>query len=308
MDEFSVHPHSPRSSNAAGEPVPDFSLASRDVFEARYNRSSFLFHHNLHEHEIFGWSRLIALGHRHPAHEPYTYWSNGKVTVNEGWGSRGRPHYSLQETLTSIKSNDSLVMFKHLERDPVYAPFLRDIQQRILDLAGMRMRNEVTLARGTILVASPWRITPYHIDADVNFLFQIAGDKEFRVFDHGNRNALSHQELENYFLGNPNGALYESKDEHEAKTYDLRPGCAIHIPLITGHWAQNQAAPSVALSVNFDIRSVAPLKRVYRVNGRLRKLGLNPVPPGISPWRDKLKSNAVDILKLHRHQDDSEES
>jgi hypothetical protein len=308
MEEYSVHPHSPRSSNAAGEPVPDFSPASRDAFEAHYNRSSFLFRHNLHEHEIFSWSQLIALGHRHPAHEPYTYWSNGKVAVNDGWGSRGRPQYSLQETLTNIKSDDSLVMFKHLERDSVYAPFLREIQQRILDLAGMRMRNDVTLARGTILVASPWRITPYHIDADVNFLFQIAGDKVFRVFDQGNRNALSHQELENYFLGNLNGAVYESKDDGAARTYDLRPGCAIHIPLITGHWAQNQAAPSVALSVNFDIRSVVPLKRVYRVNGRLRKLGLNPVPPGISPWRDKLKSNAIEMLKMYRHRADSEES
>ena len=70
MDEFSVHPHSPRSSNAAGEPVPDFSLASRDVFEARYNRASFLFRHDLHEHEIFSWPSLLALGDRHRRMSP----------------------------------------------------------------------------------------------------------------------------------------------------------------------------------------------------------------------------------------------
>jgi len=215
--------------------------------------SSFLFRHNLHEHEIFSWGRLIALGHRHPAHEPYTYWSNGKVAVNDGWGSRGRPQYSLQETLTSIKSNDSLVIFKHLERDPVYAPFLRDIQQRILDLAGMRMRNDVTLARGNHPGRVPLANHPFsHRPQTSIFFSRSPATRNSGSSIRGNRNALSHQELENYFLGNLNGAVYESKDEGEARTYDLRPGCAIHIPLIIGHWAQNQAAPSVALSVNFE--------------------------------------------------------
>jgi hypothetical protein len=285
-----------------------FALDSLETFEHSYNRASFLFHHALHEHELFKWPSLIDLGNRHPPREPYTYWSNGRVTVNDGWGSRGKPKQSLQETLTNIESNESLVMFKHLEEDAVFAPFLLEIQQGILDLAGPRMQDDVTLGRGTLLIASPWRITSYHIDADVNFLFQIAGDKEFRVFDQTDRDVLSHQELEDYFLGNLNGAVYGAQKEQGAKRYDLRPGCAIHIPLITGHWAQNQASPSVALSVNFDIRSVAPLKRVYRVNGRLRKLGLKPVPPGVSRWRDSLKSNAIELLKLHRHLRDGEKS
>ena len=118
------------------------------------------------------------------------------MKVNDGWGSRGKPQYSLRETLLNIEANNSLVMFKHLEQDPVFAPFLSEIQHRILDLAGPRMRDDVTIGRGTILVASPWRITSYHIDADVNFLFQIAGDKEFRVFDQAERDSLSHRELE----------------------------------------------------------------------------------------------------------------
>jgi hypothetical protein len=287
---------------------PDFAPGSRETFEHRYNRASFLFHHTLHEHELFRWPSLIDLGNRHPPREPYTYWSIGRVSVGDGWGARGKPQQSLQETLTNIESNDSLVMFKHLEEDPVFAPCLRDVQQRILDLAGPRMRDDVTIGRGTILIASPWRITSYHIDADVNFLFQIAGSKEFRVFDQSDRDVLSHEELEDYFLGNLNGAVYESKKEHGARQYDLRPGCAIHIPPITGHWAQNQATISVALSVNFDIRSMAALERVYRVNGRLRKLGLKPVPPGLSKWRDQLKSNAIEFLKLHRHLRNGEKS
>jgi hypothetical protein len=307
MDGLNVHQYQSRSSLGAltGEAVGDFSLGSRAAFEQLYNRTSFLFHHDLHQREIFSRQNLIALGDRHPRRD--TYWSIGQVQVNESWGSRGEPKVSLQETLLNIESNDSLVIFKHLEQDPVFAPLLREIQQWILDLAGPRMSRDVTVGRGTLLIASPWRMTSYHIDADVNFLFQIAGDKEFRVFDQTDRDVLSHQELENYFLGNLNGAVYDSSREPGAKSYDLRPGSAVHIPLITGHWAQNHASPSVALSVNFDIRSMEPLKRVYRLNGRLRKLGLHPVPPGVSHWRDKLKSNAIEFLSLHRHRSDSED-
>jgi hypothetical protein len=66
---------------------------------------------------------------------------------------------------------------------------------------------------------------------------------------------------------------------------------------MSGHWAKNLDSPSVALSINFDLRSVTSAGRVYRFNGRLRKFGLHPVPPGISGWRDNVKTTALDLLQ-----------
>jgi len=130
----------------------------------------------------------------------------------------------------------------------------------------------------------------------VNFLFQVRGDKLFRVFDPDDRSILPHEELENYFLGDMNGAIFEPDRETDAKSYDLRAGRGVHVPCMSGHWARNLGSPSVALSINWDLRSVTSTGRVYRFNGRLRRLGLKPVPPGVSHWRDNVKTTTLDLI------------
>jgi len=58
------------------------------------------------------------------------------------------------------------------------------------------------------------------------------------------------------------------------------------------HWIENDDNVSVSLSVNFQFKD--PLAaNPYRANFLLRKLGLKPTPPGVSPKLDALKSLAV---------------
>ena len=39
------------------------------------------------------------------------------------------------------------------------------------------MRTDVTIGEVLILVSSPGRITPYHMDSETNFLLQVTGSK-----------------------------------------------------------------------------------------------------------------------------------
>jgi hypothetical protein len=72
------------------------------------------------------------------------------------------------------------------------------------------------------------------------------------------------------------------------------------VPCLAAHWAENLDSPSVALSINFDLRSIGSLGRIYRLNGKLRQHGLHPVPPGVSERRDRLKVGALESLDLAR--------
>jgi hypothetical protein len=155
------------------------------------------------------------------------------------------------------------------------------------------MTRDAILGRGTILIASPQRITGYHLDADVNFLFQVKGDKAIDVFDGTRPDVVSIAELETYFSGDQSAAKYlEGKQKH-ATRYDLKPGLGVHIPCLSPHWAQNSSSVSVALSVNFDLKSIARLGSLYRMNARLRRLGANPRPPGTSKLRDQVKLASI---------------
>jgi hypothetical protein len=139
------------------------------------------------------------------------------------------------DTIQSIADNQSLVMLKHVEQDPVFGPVVRKLLSQMVELSGERMREDVIVGRATILIASPWRITSYHIDADTNFLFQIAGDKTFSVFDQADHTLVTDNELENYHGGDANGAVFKSERQSDAKTFDFRAGLGIHIPSTAPH-------------------------------------------------------------------------
>jgi hypothetical protein len=92
------------------------------------------------------------------------------------------------------------------------------------------------------------RISGHPLDTDTNFLFQIAGDKSFSLFNQNDRTLLPEDELERYHAGDANGALFKPDRQNDAKTYDLRAGFGIQIPSTAPHWAQNGDGVSVARS------------------------------------------------------------
>jgi len=258
-------------------------------FTRDYNHRCFMFQHWLQGHSLFQLPSLLELAHRQGDRPGLSYCSNGMVEVVDRWEKGLAMHRPAADTIQSIAANDSLVMLKHVEQDPVLGPVVRKLLSRMVELSGDQMREDMIVGRATILIASPRRITSYHIDADTNFLFQIAGDKTFSVFDQTDRALVTDNELENYHGGDANGAVFKTERQSDARTYDFRAGLGIHIPSTAPHWARNGDSVSVALSLNYDLRSIQRSGRIYAINRRLRRLGIEPTPPGVSAWRDRMK-------------------
>lgn len=269
-------------------------------FAQSYNRTSFMFRHGLSGHPLFQLPSLIELARRQGDRPGYAYWSNGAVDVSDRW-EKGVSERSLTNTIADIAGNDSLVMLKHTEQDRVFGPVLTKLLSRLVALSGEAMRRDMIVGRTTILIASPRRITTYHMDADTNFLLQVAGDKMISVFDQTDRTHVTEDELERYHAGDANGAVFKTARQDAATIYDLRGGCGIHIPSTAPHWAQNRDSVSVALSFNYDLRSVRQTARIYSLNRRLRRLGIDPAPPGRSAWRDRMKLTTADVIETARH-------
>ena len=276
-------------------------------FARCYNKSSFMFEHGFTGNPIFELPQLVALSRRLPAHPYFAYWSNGPVSIDDRWEKGERVRTSLQETIAEIARNNSLVIMKHVEQDPVYAPYLQKFLGQIVDFCGPEMRDDVQVGEVLILVSSPNRVTSYHIDAETNYLVQVTGNKTVHVFPHDQPAVVSDIELERFHAGDFNGAVYKEASQASATTYDLKAGCGIHIPTHAPHWVQNGDNVSVALSVNFELKSVADLAMVYRFNRWARRAGVQPSPPGIHPERDGAKraiaKTALTVKKLIRPAD-----
>jgi hypothetical protein len=166
---------------------------------------------------------------------------------------------------------------------------LREFMEQVVVAVGPVLRTDIKTARATLLIASPRRITSYHLDSNTNFLYQIHGDKRLSVFDPSDRTLVTPEELEGYYSGNVSAAHYKPERQADAQVFDLHAGSAVHIPSHAPHWAQNLDNVSVALSINFDLISVERVGRIHRLNGRLRRLGFVPQSPGDSAWKDEVK-------------------
>jgi hypothetical protein len=262
-------------------------------FRRNYNRANFMFKHELSGNPLFELKSLIELTQRMPDHGEH-YWSNGPVAVNNTWSDGTIGRQSLQDTIRNIAHNNSIVILKHTEQDELFAPVLQSVLATMIDLAGAPMRDDVTIGEVLILISSPNRITPYHMDSETNFLLQITGDKWFHVFSHSDRTLVTEREREDFFAISRNCAVYRPERQDECNKYDLHAGYGIHVPPCAPHWVQNRDNVSVALSVNYELRSVDRLEKLYKFNHRLRKLGLNPAPPAASGWRDRIKLAATE--------------
>lgn len=279
-------------------PVPTGDALVRDngEFLSKFNRSDFMFDHGLAHHPLFEPSALLALAERIPKFKDFVYWQNGRVQVNDKWGANPGKRLSLTETIEGIEHNDSLVILKHAEQDPIYGPVLQEILQRIYSFTSPAAQSDIVLGESLIFLNSPNRKTAYHLDLESNFLLQIAGLKLVHVFDCSDRTLTPHVELENHCAGDHNGAIYKPERQGDAHFYRLTAGHGVHFPSLAPHWVQNGEDVSVSININYDLVSIHHrMKRVYRVNRMMRRLGIKPKAPGVSPLRDAVKEGVSSV-------------
>lgn len=84
------------------------------------------------------------------------------------------------------------------------------------------MRSDVTISEVLILISSPQRITPYHMDSETNFSLQVSGDKWFHVFDQTDRTLMAEREREDFFAISRNCAVYRDDRQGDCSKYNLR--------------------------------------------------------------------------------------
>jgi hypothetical protein len=192
------------------------------------------------------------------------------------------------QALAEIESGKNWVILKRIHEDPVYGAVLKSLIPELSRLTGVDIAECYYDPTMTIFVTSPGRITPYHMDGETNFLAQVRGPKDVYLYDPGKDCVLSHEQMERYWTGNlPKIDLPEALPQGHWK-YRLLPGNGVFNPAVFPHWLQNGPEVSVSVSINFKRRNNATIG-AYRTNNYLRKLGLRPTAPGVSPTVDRVK-------------------
>ena len=282
--------HNLYAGNGQHAVIESFRVMSVDVEELRekFDRRPFCFSQNLANHPLFELPRLIELAEflRRDPHN--TAYDAGDIKVEQRWNQRPQNSYTLREALERLECAGAWVILKHSETSPEYRELMEAVLLDVEEASGYALRRRIKNPEVQIMLASPGRITPYHFDNECNVLMQIRGEKDIFVFDQTDRQVLTEVELERFWVGDWNAGEYKERCQDRAYAVRLVPDGGVHIPVNAPHWVKNHDNVSVSLSINFEWRDES-LYNVYRANYFLRKLGMQPAPPGTSAWRDGVK-------------------
>ena len=272
---------------------------SQEAFCAQFARMPFLLPHNLAGHELFSLPRLVELAQRLP--ESLVEYNAGEVPIGLDPARTPRNGLSPEETIRRIEECRSWLVLKSVQQDPAYARLLDECLAEVR-AASVRLTEGMQDPHAFIFVSSPEAVTPYHMDPEENFLLQIRGTKTMSVFDPADRSIISEPEFERFFSGAHRNLAYRDDYQRKARLFELTPGVALHVPFAAPHWVQNGPAVSVSFSITFNTRASSRISHAHRVNGQLRRWGIQPAPVGRSALRDRLKqlvSRAVSAHKFH---------
>jgi hypothetical protein len=268
-------------------------------FKQNYNQKPFQFKHSLANSPLFTPSRIAAVAERMLQSGDLKKFlaRSAKTSLSDAKFKDMPLQAQLSETITHLEESKVWLKLSSAHTaDPEYDELHRQILRELEDWTGQPLRDLITWSALTVFMASPRITTPYHIDHESNFLFQVSGSKDVSLHNPRESEFVPDDQLERFFTGDFESVQYRPELQNRGTNFRLDPGTVVHHPPLAPHWVQNLDKVSVSVSIGFCMKTLDPVARVYQVNHLLRRLGLHPTAPGRSKLRDQLKFAALGMI------------
>jgi hypothetical protein len=216
---------------------------------------------------------------------------------------------SVRQVFDEMATPGSWVALYNVEKDPLYAGFIREVMATVKPMVEAQ-QGPVFLMTGFIFISAPPSVTPFHIDRENNFWLQIKGRKTMTVWDHTDRVVVPAKDVEDFIVRRTlDKVALQDSFIPRGHRFDTAPGDGVYFPATSPHmtradtdWVTPDDGIVVSIGVTFYTEASRRDARVHQVNLLLRRLGLNPVDPGHSAWRDAIKAplgRVIGLLRAH---------
>jgi cupin superfamily protein len=243
-------------------------------FAELFGKKPFLFSHNLDSNDLYSTrsvEKLAEIWSRDNTKSGFFYLDR----KYREWGSEDHKK-SLVEAFRHSDLSRMRMKLSFIHTQPGYREILDGITTELSELTHVDLQKKYKAPMETLFLSSPNEFTPYHIDSEDSFLLQIQGTKTIYIFDGSDSEILNGLDIETYWAQNK----IELREEFRSRAtpFLMKAGTGVHIPMHFPHMVESGPISSISLSIGYE--SVAFERDLYRVNHQLRKLGLNPAPPG----------------------------
>jgi hypothetical protein len=244
------------------------------AFSEHFGKKPFLFSHTLDSNDLFttkSVEKLAEIWSRDSSKKGFFYLDR----KFREWGSEDHKA-SLVEAFRHSDLSRMRMKLSFIHTQPGYDQVLETMTGELSQLTGVDLPKKYKSPMETLFLSSPNEFTPYHIDSEDSFLLQLQGTKTIYIFDGSDSEILSAREIERYWAQNE--IDFREEIRSRATRFEMKPGTGVHIPTHFPHMVESGPISSMSLSIGYE--SVTFDRNLYRVNHQLRKLGLNPSPPG----------------------------
>jgi len=255
-------------------------------------------HHNYHEHPLFQMTALEALARELAPLKQCRFVRPG-ITQASGFAHDSQPPdgRSLEEVFRRIEEPGSWIALYNVEAIPRYRALLNSILDNVRATVE-REQPDIFMVTGFIFISAPPSVTPFHIDRENNFWLQLRGRKVMNVWDHSDRVVVPADAVEDFIVAHSLRKV-RLKDEFRARSHEFetRAGDGVYFPSTSPHMTRSDpdwTAPgdrvAISIGVNFYTSVTRKAARVHQFNRVLRKMGMSPASPGMSPTVDSFKA------------------
>lgn len=263
-----------------------FPGPARDTFAASYPEVPHKLAHALGAHPLMELESLAALAEALPAASIEYNAADQPIGVDGKPAPTGIP---IGRTIREIETTRSWAVLKNVEQDPAYAALLAGLLAEIRPAIEARTGRMLKM-QGFVFVTSAGGVTPYHFDPEHNILMQVRGSKVMTQFPAGDATYAPDSVHETYHTGGGRELRWREDLLAGGRAFSLEPGEAIYVPVMAPHFVRNGPEPSVSLSITWRSEWSFAEADARAFNGLLRKLGLNPSPPGRWPANNRAKA------------------
>jgi len=267
------------------------------TFEQAFDKTPFGFSHELHKLELFSFESLRGLAQRIARKDPDWFVARSAVRPEQRFYSVDQRYLKPHEALEQLETGTHRILLKRVEtHDSAFRDLLDQLFDQVIALRGGLRGARIVRRESAIFISSGEAITPFHYDPEINFFAQIEGEKEYHVYAPS---AVQEPELENFFVhGQVDIAQVPlaGRDPAHEQVFKLKAGLGHHQPQNSPHWVKTGASRSISYSMVWETDESRATGRARACNYYLRRLGLQPSPPGKASGRDAAKAGAMQVL------------
>lgn len=231
--------------------------------------------HTLCDRPMFSDDGLIDVLDRYPRDRLGVFTMGHDLTDTASWRRGAAEGMSGDQLLQAVKAGRFWLNLRDTDK---YLPEFAALMTEIIADKQAHLGVRILKPDLGLLISSPRAEVFYHLDVPCSSLWQIRGEKTFRLYPRCSP-YVSDQEIERFVLREGEGQFdFDPRWDDDAQVFHMTPGVMLTWPQNAPHRVSNGDMLNVSLSMEFMTPKALLRANLLYANGLLRRrFGLSPV-------------------------------